>query len=136
MFAPIHRQGLFSLLLLASFGAQAQQPAQQENFNLVTTEAVTVAGHEFCRHFIDAWRDQPGSDAVALSLVERPSARWGSTVWVQSRQRRLLQLRLPPARAQLAALAVEAADSVLRAALDSERERRLVNDADLAPDEI
>jgi curli production assembly/transport component CsgE len=107
-----------------------------EAWGIVTNQAVTVAGHEFCNYFIAEWRDQPGSERYTLAIRERPSARWGSQVWVEFAQRRVLQLQLPPARAGLKALAESAANSAYQAILDIERQRRLISDADLAPDEF
>jgi curli production assembly/transport component CsgE len=120
-------------------GAQpdaAAVEARGEAWGIVTSQAVTVAGHEFCKHFTMAWRDQPGSDRYTLAIRERPSARWGSLVWIEFGQQRVLQLQLPPARAGLKALAESAADTVYQAILDLERQRQLLSDADLAPDEF
>lgn len=107
-----------------------------EAWGIVTSQTVTVAGHEFANHFIAEWRDKPGSERYTLALRERPSARWGSLVWIESGQQRVLQLQLPPARAGLKSLAESAAESAYQTILDLERQRRLVSDADLAPDEF
>jgi curli production assembly/transport component CsgE len=119
----------------------APQPAampdtQIEALGIVTKQAVTVAGHEFCEHFIAEWRDKPGSERYTLAIRERPSARWGSLVWVDFGQQRVLQLQLPPARAGLKALAESAAENAYQTIRDIERQRQLVSDADLAPDEF
>jgi curli production assembly/transport component CsgE len=97
---------------------------------------VTVAGHEFCKYFLAEWRDKPGSDRYTLAIRERPSARWGSQVWVEFAQRRVYQVQLPPARAELRALAESAAENAYQAIVDIERQQRLLSDADLAPDEF
>ncbi|WP_051933137.1 CsgE family curli-type amyloid fiber assembly protein [Massilia sp. BSC265] len=115
---------------------QGSRETQQDAWGIITNQAVTVAGQEFCKHFIAEWRDKPGSERYTLAIGERPSARWGSQVWVEFAQRRLLQLQLPPARAGLQALAASAADSVYESILDIERQRQLVHDADLARDEF
>jgi len=109
---------------------------EPEAWAIVTSQMITVAGHEFGNHFIAAWRDKPGSERYTLALRERPSARWGSLVWIESGQQRVLQLQLPPARAGLRTLADNAADNAYQAILDIERQRRLAGDADLAPDEF
>ena len=110
--------------------------AQVEGWGIVTSQAVTVAGHEFSNHFIAAWRDKPGSERYSLSIRERATARWGSQVWIEFGQQRVVQLQLPPARAGLQALAAGAADSAYDAILDLERQRQLLSDADLATDEF
>lgn len=114
----------------------AAPAVQVEGWGIVTSQAVTVAGHEFGTHFIAAWRDKPGSERYSLSIRERATARWGSQVWIEFGQQRVVQLQLPPARAGLQALAASAADSAYDAILDLERQRRLLSDADLATDEF
>jgi curli production assembly/transport component CsgE len=109
---------------------------QAEAWGIVTNQAVTVAGHEFCKFFLAEWRDKPGSDRYTLAIRERPSARWGSQVWVEFAQRRVYQVQLPPARAELRALAESAAENAYQAIVDIERQQRLLSDADLAPDEF
>lgn len=141
----IDRSWCILLLLLPltwpSAGHAAPEPeagraTHEDAWGIVTNQAVTVAGQEFCRHFIAEWRDKPGSERYTIAIGERPSARWGSQVWVEFAQRRVLQLQLPPARAGLQALAASAADSVYESILDIERQRQLVHDADLARDEF
>ena len=107
-----------------------------EALGIVTNQAVTVAGHEFCNHFIAEWRDKPGSEHYTLAIRERPSARWGSAVWIDFGQQRVLQLQLPPARAALKSIAQSAAENTYQTIRDIERQRQLVSDADLAPDEF
>ena len=102
----------------------------------MTSQPVTVAGHEFCRYFIAEWLDKPGSDRYTIALRERPSARWGTQVWVEFGPRRVLQVPLPPARTELKALGENAAGSAYEAILDIERQRLFIRDADLAPDEF
>jgi len=110
--------------------------AQVESWGIVTSQAVTVAGHEFSSHFIAAWRDKPSSERYSLSIRERATARWGSQVWIEFGQQRIVQLQLPPARAGLQVLAAGAADNAYDAILDLERQRQLLSDADLATDEF
>ena len=145
MIAPVRTIPL-SILAFA-WPALCAEPAQMsgptnglelraEAWGIVTNQAVTVAGHEFCKYFLAEWRDKPGSDRYTLAIRERPSARWGSQVWVEFAQRRIYQVQLPPARAELRALAESAAESAYQAIADIERQQRLLGDADLAPDEF
>ena len=121
---------------LPACAAEPEAATEVEALGIVTSQAVTVAGHEFSNHFIAEWRDKPGSERYTLAIRERPSARWGSLVWVEFGQQRVLQLQLPPARAGLKALAESAAENAWQTIIDIERQRRLVSDADLAPDEF
>ena len=128
----------FMCLALAA-GAAAAQPGRDsvpDGWGIVTSQPITVAGHEFCRSFITAWLDKPGSDRYTIAIRERPSARWGTQVWVEYGPRRVLQIQLPPTRTALRELGENAAESAYQAVLDAERQRTLILDADLAPDEF
>lgn len=128
---------LVCLALAACVAAgQAEPDLDQDGWGIVTSQPITVAGHEFCRYFIAEWLDKPGSDRYTIALRERPSARWGTQVWIEYGPRRVLQVQLPPARTELKALGETAAESAYQTILDIERQRTLIRDADLAPDEF
>jgi curli production assembly/transport component CsgE len=130
-------------ILAFAWPAACVEPTQTSGLELradawgiVTNQAVTVAGHEFCKYFLAEWRDKPGSERYTLAIRERPSARWGSLVWIEFAQRRIYQVQLPPARAELRTLAESAAENAYQAILDIEHQQRLAGDADLAADEF
>jgi curli production assembly/transport component CsgE len=128
-----------ALAAASSLTCAVAQPARgldPDGWGIVTSQPITVAGHEFCRAFITAWLDKPGNDRYTIAIRERPSARWGTQVWVEYGPRRVLQVQLPPARTALKALGENAAESAYQAVLDAERQRTLILDADLAPDEF
>ncbi len=110
--------------------------AQEAGDGVVTTQALTVAGQDFCQYFIAAWRDKPASEQFSLAIRERASARWGSDISIEFAQRKVFQTRLPVARAALREAAAQAADATYETVLATERQRRLIRDADLAPDEF
>lgn len=122
----------------AMFAARAlAAPAPRSGVDgVVTVQTITTAGHDFSQHFLAAWRDMEGSDYYTLAIRERPSARFGSEVWIDSAQRPLLQLRLPPARAALPDVAADAARQVWDKLQHTQAQQTLLRDADLAPDEF
>lgn len=135
MFRIAHH--LACLLAACAVAGQASgRDAAPDGWGIVTSQPITVAGHEFCRSFMAAWLDKPGSDRYTIAIRERPSARWGTQVWVEYGPHRVLQVQLPPTRTALKALGENAADSAYQAILDVERQRTLILDADLAPDEF
>jgi curli production assembly/transport component CsgE len=123
-------------LATGAVAGQAGHDLDQDGWGIVTSQPITVAGHEFCRYFIAEWLDKPDSDHYTIAIRERPSARWGTQVWVEYGPRRVLQVQLPPARTELKALGESAAESAYQAILDIERQRTFIRDADLAPDEF
>ncbi|KQQ36164.1 hypothetical protein ASF61_08180 [Duganella sp. Leaf126] len=124
----------FATRAAAAAGTAASAPAAANG--VVTVQTITTAGHEFSQYFLAAWRDQDGSDDVTLAIRERPSARFGSEVWIDYAQRTVLQLRLPPARAALPEIAASAVQHVWSTVQRTDAERKLFHDADLAPDEF
>ena len=149
---PPHLLSLCALSLGCVLGAAAGQAAPQDatdtihqarralvadtDGGVVTSQAITVAGHDFCQYFIAAWREKDGSERFTLAIVERPSARRGSEVCIDFAQRRVFDTRLPAARAAIKSLREEAAERTWQAVLEADAERKRINDADLAPDEL
>ena len=122
--------------VLCALRAAAADAEPRRAVGVITVQTMTTAGHDFSQHFLAAWRDQDGSDQVTLAIRERPSARFGSEVWIDYAQRTVLQLRLPPARAALPELAANAVQHVWATVQRTDAERKLFHDADLAPDEF
>ena len=109
----------------------------QESFGgIVADQTVTVAGQDFFQQFVTAWRERDSAERYAIAIHERPSARWGSQVWIEYGQRRIFQAALPTGRAGIRQLSEQAADIVFQKVTDAEVERLLFRDADIGPDEI
>lgn len=110
--------------------------AKQEGYGVVTNQTVTVAGQDFFQHFVAAWRDRDLSERFSISIHERPSARWGSQIWVEYAQRRIFQASLPAARASIKALSEQAVDATYQQVTDADVGRLLFREADIGRDEI
>jgi curli production assembly/transport component CsgE len=59
--------------------------ALEQTTGFIVDRTVTSFGAEFLREFALAWRAREGAAGVDLTIVERPSARWGSTIFVEYR---------------------------------------------------
>jgi curli production assembly/transport component CsgE len=103
---------------------------------IVINQTMTVAGQEFFQYFVAAWRDRELAERYNIAIAEKPSARWGSQIWVEFSQRRIFQAQLPGARGELRALGERAADIVFQRVADTEVERLLFRDPDLGSDEL
>lgn len=104
---------------------------------VVSDSTITLIGQEFYREFVAAWRDQALVDHFSISVHERPSARWGSLIWVEYANRQLFRAYLSPARRDIVrAAARDASHLVYEAVVDSEVQRALFRDPDLARDEF
>jgi curli production assembly/transport component CsgE len=116
--------------------ATGKKPRQELYGGVVVNQTVTVAGQDFYQYFVSAWRDRDMSERFAISIRERPSARWGSLIWIEYAERRIFQSQLPTGRAGIKALSEQAVDFAYQKLADAEVERLLFRDPDFGPDEI
>jgi len=103
---------------------------------VVTNQAITVAGQDFYSYFVAAWRDKEGSDRYTIGVRERPSARFGTEVWIEYRQHRVFRTYLPPARAAIRPISENAAEIAYQAVRETDLKNQLIFDADLGRDEF
>ena len=103
---------------------------------VVVDQTVTVAGHDFYQEFVASWREKDMSSRYTIAVVERPSARWGSQLWIEYAHRRVYQIFLPAPRTNARAVSAEAAEAAYQNVVDAEVQRLLFREADLGSDEI
>jgi curli production assembly/transport component CsgE len=103
---------------------------------VVVNQTITVAGQNFYQCFVAFWRDREMSDRYAISIHERPSARWGTQVWIEYAQKRVFQAFLPSSIANIKALSEQAAEVAQQKVADVEVDRLLFREAEFGPDEI
>lgn len=120
----------------AQSGAREQPGLEELYAGVVVDQTITVAGQDFYQHFVASWRDKPLSERYAISIHERPSARWGNQVWVQYAQRRVFQTILPTSRAAIKPVGEQAADIAYQNVVDTDVQRLLFRDPDIGPDEM
>jgi len=102
---------------------------------LVVGQTVTQNGRVFYDSFATAWAEKDEAGRFSVSVVERPTARLGSQVFVSYGNRRMVQLQLPPNRSQLPALGADVAAQVFQAILDYQL-AQFFGDPDMGRDEI
>lgn len=103
---------------------------------VVVNRTVTVLGDDFYQYFSAFWREKDISSKFTISVHERPSARFGSEIWVQFRQKRMFHTFLPPARAATKKISAMAVEMVYQNIAESEVERIMVRSPDLGPEEM
>ena len=113
-----------------------QRVREDTDSGVITNQVMTVAGQDFYHYFVTAWRDKEGSEQYTLAVRERPSARWGSEVWIEYGQRRVFYGRLPIARAGIRQMSEDAAETSYRGVLRMVEQSKLSQDADVAADEF
>jgi curli production assembly/transport component CsgE len=102
---------------------------------IVTGQTITLAGREFYDSFSAAWREKDEIGHFTVAISERPSARWGSQVFVDYGNQRLFQTFLPPNRSLITPIGNAAAAQVYQAILDYQL-AQFFGDPDLARDEL
>jgi len=103
---------------------------------VVVNRTVTVLGRDFYQHFSTLWRQSPESLRYSISVHERPTARFGSEIWVQYRQQRIFHTFLPPARSATRAISEVAVQHVRENISRRELERLTTRNPDLGPEEL
>ncbi|MCY1341641.1 Curli production assembly/transport component CsgE [compost metagenome] len=121
-----------ALLMLLAPLAQAND---DELMGFIVDNAISHIGHDFYRYFSERLRDTSRLD-FNLVVRERPSARWGSLVWVEYEQAIVYRSFLPPNTTELKAVAYQAADQVLEAITRQRLQMQLQDTTDMERDEL
>ncbi|QCP52681.1 hypothetical protein FAZ95_26395 [Trinickia violacea] len=109
---------------------------QETLAGIVTDQVVTLIGQNFYGYFVAAWRELPLASRYNISIHEKPSARWGSLVWVEFEHRHLFEAFLSPTRSNIKLAAERAANVAYQNMVRTDIERLLFRDQDLGPDEM
>lgn len=121
---------LFGLLLAGPLRAEGELIQ-----GLLVDNTISRFGHDFYRHFSDRLTDTTDLD-FNLVVRERPSARWGSLVWVEYEQRLLYRQFIPPNNSELKDAAYAAADQVHEGITRRRLENLLQDTFDMEKDEL
>lgn len=115
----------------------SQHPAlnHAEVAGLVVGQTVTQNGRAFYDSFATAWAEKDESGRFTVTVIERPTARLGSQMFVDYGNRRIVQVFLPPNRALIPALGADAAAQVFQAILDYQL-AQFFGDPDMGRDEL
>ncbi len=79
---------------------------------LILDRTITVIGHDFYRSFTSFWRLNYSENTTNFSIVERPTARFGSEMWIDYRGQKIGRLFLSPSRSQVEETAEAVAQAV------------------------
>ena len=99
----------------------------------IVDRTITNFGGEFFRVFSQAWRALPNTGELDVTVVERPTARYGSVVWVEHNQRPIARAFLYAGRAAaIKPIAEATAEYVAQKLADDVLAGQLFEDPDLA----
>lgn len=120
----------------AQVGERARKVLEDPLSGIVVNRTVTVQGHDFYRYFSAWWRETDDEGRYTISIHERPSARWGSEVWVQFRRDRVFHMFLPPARSRTKEISQAAVEIAYENITQNELQRAVFQSEDLGPEEM
>jgi curli production assembly/transport component CsgE len=107
------------------------QLLQDIDGSIVVDNTITMIAHEFYQHFMKFWRDQPASATHNLTIHERPTAAWGSIVWIEHDSKVIFRANLFSARSKTESVAETAANSINQQLEQMSLQQLLFDDPDL-----
>ncbi|WP_445001026.1 CsgE family curli-type amyloid fiber assembly protein [Halomonas mongoliensis] len=97
---------------------------------------ITMTGKTFFRQFSQLSLERPIIGDVNLTIHERPSARWGSQIWITQGNRVVFEATMPPRLSDIDAYVDVAIEQVEELIIRQTIIEALDNDPDLADEEI
>jgi curli production assembly/transport component CsgE len=122
-------------LILTGVACFASAGEDEEMLGFIVDDTISHIGHDFYYSFSERLRATSPMD-FNLVVRERPSARWGSLVTVEYRQRLVYRRFLPPNTVDLQDEASQAADLVRGQIAQQKLEALLQDTTDLERDEL
>ncbi|CRL47507.1 MULTISPECIES: curli production assembly/transport protein CsgE [Pseudomonas] len=124
-----------AVLILTCVASFASAGEEEEMLGFIVDDTISHIGHDFYYSFSERLRATSPMD-FNLVVRERPSARWGSLVTVEYRQRLVYRRFLPPNTVDLQEEAYQAADMVRAQIAQQKLEALLQDTTDLERDEL
>jgi curli production assembly/transport component CsgE len=123
---------IFALMVPIStvWAQDLKEDGDVELEGILVDRTITHLGHEFYQYFSNAWIAQGGTERYNLVVNERPSARWGSLIWIEHEHRQVYRRFVYPGRGDIKITAEQASQSVTQTLLFLDRQM-WIPDADL-----
>ncbi len=136
-------------LAVAETNAPAQTATAQKGANLdsgqigdeplggiVINRTMTVLGWDFYKSFSEVWQAVHPDSKFTLTVTERPTAQYGSEIWVSYRDIRIFHTFLSPARSGVSEASKQAVEIAYKNVVEIEEQRKSFKSADLGPEEM
>ena len=118
-------------------------PLEETTFHLeresgfLVDRTMTNFGATFVREFANAWRARHIDEPVDLTIIEKPSARWGSLIIIEHRNQPVARIFLQAGRSTtIAPLAANSVNYLAKRLADNALLDKLFKNPDLAPEEL
>lgn len=140
----------FIAMALLSTMAAAQGPEagkEQKNLDqgqinndplkgLVINRTITVLGWDFYQSFSEIWRALYPDSQDTVTVIERPTAQYGSEIWISYLNQTVFHTFLSPARSRAQDASKDAVEVAHKNIESINIQRNLSQDADLGPEEM
>ncbi len=135
-------------LALLSMVAAAQEPEppkallDQGQINndplrgIVINRTMTVMGWDFYQNFTQVWQALYPDSQDTLTITERPTAQFGSEIWINYLDQTIFHTFLSPTRSRARDESRNAVEVVHNNIEIIDAQRKFVQDADLGPEEM
>ncbi|MFA7475328.1 MAG: CsgE family curli-type amyloid fiber assembly protein [Castellaniella sp.] len=103
---------------------------------LIINRTVTVMGWDFYSNFTQVWQALYPDSQDTMTIIERPTAQFGSEIWISYLNQTVFHTFLSPARSRAKDQSREVVQ-VVRENIDIiNAQRQFIQDADLGPEEM
>ncbi|MEY8214054.1 MAG: CsgE family curli-type amyloid fiber assembly protein [Colwellia sp.] len=116
--------------------AGLELPTLGEIPGLVVNRTVTLLGANFYRNFTAYWRMNYADNMAIITIYERPTARFGSQIWVDYKGKKLVQQFIGPTKLNDKKLAGRSAQIVSETIVKLKLTEILRDTFDIEKDEI
>lgn len=103
---------------------------------IIINRTMTVLGWDFYSDFSEIWQAVHPDSKFTLTVTERPTAQYGSEIWVSYRDQRIYHTFLSPARSGVKEASKQAVEIAYKNIADIDAARKLFKSADLGPEEM
>jgi len=103
---------------------------------LVINRTITVLGWDFYQRFSEIWQSLYPDAEDTMTVIERPTAQFGSEIWITYLNQTVFHTFLSPARSRVQQESKDAVGIVHDGIESINLQRRFVQDADLGPEEM
>lgn len=129
-------------------GAAAQEPEPPKSTldqgqidndplrGIVINRTMTVMGWDFYRNFTQVWQALYPDSLDTMTITERPTAQFGSEIWISYLDQTIYHTFLSPARSRARDESRNAVEVVHNNIEIIDAQRKFVQDADLGPEEM
>lgn len=103
---------------------------------LIINRTMTVIGWDFYKSFSQVWEALYPNSKDTLTIVERPTAQFGSEIWIRYGNDDVYHTFLSPARSQARQESKDAVEAVHKNIAAIDVQRKFTQNEDLAPEEL